>query len=194
MPAENALRFTSDPTQSATLPGHYYVDPAIFERESEQIFYKTWQFVGFTFDLKNPGDSSPPIFLIRRFSWCAARMANCMPSTMCVCVAAISCWKSRGNKTIFTCPFHAWSYDTAGELKAAGNAENVAGIHPEDFHLSEVRVDTMAMLVFVNLDVAAASLADYVPGLLEDWRKRSSSSTTSSLPTLSTSTSPPIGN
>jgi len=39
MPGENALRFTADPTTSATLPGHYYYDPEMFAREAEEIFF-----------------------------------------------------------------------------------------------------------------------------------------------------------
>ena len=50
----------------------------------------------------------------------------------------------------------------------------------------------MAMLVFVNLDPAASSLADYVPGLLEDWREKIKLFDDSS-PTPNTSTLPPTG-
>ena len=39
MLGENALRFTADPTTSATLPGHYYYDPEMFAREAEEIFF-----------------------------------------------------------------------------------------------------------------------------------------------------------
>ena len=172
MPADTALHFSPDPTRSATLPGHYYVDPEIFERESEQIFYKSWQFVGFTFDLENPGDYitadilDQKVFVVRGKDGALHAFYNVCMHRGHVLV------EGSGNKTIFTCPFHAWSYDTSGDLKAAGNSENVAGFRLEDFHLSEVRVDTMAMLVFVNLDPAASALADYVPGLLEDWREK----------------------
>ena len=172
MPSDSALRFSSDPTRSATLPGHYYYDPEIFERESEQIFYKSWQFIGFTFDLKDPGDYitadilDQKIFVVRGKDRALHAFYNVCMHRGHVLV------EGRGNKTIFTCPFHAWSYDTSGDLKAAGNAENVAGFRLDDFHLTEVRVDTMAMLVFVNLDPAASSLAGQVPGLLEDWREK----------------------
>ena len=89
---------------------------------------------------------------------------------MCVCTAATSSPKGRATKLIFTCPFHAWSYDTNGALKAAGNAENVAGFRLEDFHLAEIRVDTLAMLVLVNLDPNAPPLAEWAPGMAEHWR------------------------
>ena len=39
-------RFTTDPAESHTLPAHYYYDPAIYQREQEDIFARTWQLVG----------------------------------------------------------------------------------------------------------------------------------------------------
>ena len=75
-----------------------------------------------------------------------------------------------GNKLIITCPFHAWSYDSHGNLKAAGNAENVAGFKLEDFHLSEVQVEAFGPMVYVNLDPATPSLASQAGGLLERFR------------------------
>ena len=172
MSAETALRFTADPTTSATLPGHYYFDPAIFEREAEAIFYKSWQFVGFTFDLQNPGDFitadilDQKIFAVRGKDGDLHAFHNVCMHRGHILV------EGKGRKTIFTCPFHAWSYETSGDLKAAGNAENVDGFRLEDFHLSAIRVETLAMLVFVNLDVEASSLASQVPGLVDDWRTK----------------------
>src|SRR5690349_18414714 len=48
--------FSADAERSATLPAHYYYDPAIFAREKEAIWFKTWQFVGWTQDVRQPGD------------------------------------------------------------------------------------------------------------------------------------------
>ena len=172
MPADNALRFSPDPSRSATLPGYYYYDPTIFAREAEQIFYKSWQFVGFTFDLQDPGDYITADILDQKiFVVCGKDGELRGYYNVCMHRGHILV-EGKGNKTIFTCPFHAWSYDTTGALKAAGNAENVAGFSLDDFHLSEVRVDTLGMLVFVNLDPGAPSLAEYAPGLLEDWRQK----------------------
>ena len=35
-----------EPQHSFTLPSAYYTDPAVYEREKTEIFYKTWQYVG----------------------------------------------------------------------------------------------------------------------------------------------------
>ena len=60
--------------------------------------------------------------------------------------------------------------DLTGALKAAGNAENVAGFRYEEFGLAAVQVEVLANMVFVNLDPNAGSLADLVPGLEDDIR------------------------
>ena len=71
---------------------------------------------------------------------------------------------------MITCPFHAWTYDLEGNLKAAGNSENVAGFDAGDFCLPEIQVEELLNMVFVNLDAQAASLASMVPGFAEDVR------------------------
>ena len=162
------LRFRREPELSGTLPAHYYFDPEVFQREKEEIWFKTWQFVGYTLDLKEPGDYittellDQQILIVRGKDGPLRAFYN-----VCMHRGHILA-EGQGNKTIFTCPFHAWSYDTTGALKAAGNAENVNGFELKDFNLTEIRIETLLdMLVFVNLDPNAAPLASQVEGLTE---------------------------
>jgi choline monooxygenase len=165
-----ALKFRPDPDRSATLPASYYIDPAIYEREKEAIFFRTWQFVGFAFDLAQPGDYitadilDQKILVVRGKDKKLRAFYNVCMHRGHVLAAG------KGNKAIFTCPFHAWSYDATGALKAAGNAENVKGFRLEEFGLAEIKVETLGPLVLVNLDPTAASLADQAKGLAEHWR------------------------
>ena len=48
--------FSPDATRSSTLPREYYFDPAIYEREKTEIWYKNWIFVGTLAQLANVGD------------------------------------------------------------------------------------------------------------------------------------------
>ena len=50
------LPLTEDAQQSFTLPSSWYVDPAIYEREKEAIFYRTWQYVAHKGFFGEPGD------------------------------------------------------------------------------------------------------------------------------------------
>ena len=39
-----------------TLPGPDYYDPAIFELEKENVFFRSWMLVGLAQQIPNPGD------------------------------------------------------------------------------------------------------------------------------------------
>ena len=162
------LKFSSDPDVSATLPGRYYFDPAVYEQEREAIWFKTWQLVGYRFDLVHPGDYITADVLDQKIFVCRAKDGR-LRAFYNVCMhRGHTLLEGRGRRQLITCPFHAWTYDLAGTLKAAGNAENVAGFDSDDFALAEVKVETLANMVFVNLDRDAPSLASLTPGFEAD--------------------------
>ena len=39
----------ADPARAFTLPARYYLDPEVFEREKEAIFYRHWHYAGHLF-------------------------------------------------------------------------------------------------------------------------------------------------
>ena len=163
-------RFNADARHSATLPAYYYYDPDVFAAEKDEIWCKTWQYVGYLGDLTAPGDYiaanilDQPVFVIRAASGELRAFYN-----VCMHRGHILL-EGKGNARMITCPFHAWTYDGHGNLKAAGNAENVAGFRLEDFCLSEIQVEAFGPMVYVNLDRAAPSLASQAGGLLERFR------------------------
>ena len=165
-----SLGFSADPEHSATLPAHYYHDPNIFTREREKIFFASWQFVGFAHDLSTVGDYitaeiiNQKIFAVRTKRGGLRAFHNvCMHRGHILLEGA-------GNVRAITCPFHAWTYDLDGALKAAGNAENVAGFDHADFGLSEIAVEEFARMIFVNFDPAAMSLNAQASELADDIR------------------------
>ena len=50
-------------------------------------------------------------------------------------------------------------------MRAAGNAENVAGFDHGDFSLTPIRVETFLHMVFVNLNADAPTLVSLAGGL-----------------------------
>ena len=161
--------FHPEAERSATLPAHYYYDPDIARREKEEVFYKTWQFVGYRHDLAEAGSYltativDQPIFVVRAKDGKLRAFYN-----VCMHRGHILL-EGKGNVRMITCPFHAWTYDLEGSLKAAGNSENVAGFDHDDFCLPEIQVEELAHMVFVNLDANATSLRSQAPGLEEDF-------------------------
>ena len=159
-----------DPEQSYTLPSTYYTDPAIYEQEKEEIFFKTWQLVGYGPDLREAGDYvaatilDQPVFVVRAKDGDLRAYYN-----VCMHRGHILL-EGTGNVRMITCPFHAWTYDLDGNLKAAGNSENVAGFEHADFCLPEIQIEEFANMAFVNLDPTAPSLASQAAGLEQDMR------------------------
>ena len=163
-------RFHPDPEHSDTLPRTYYWDPDIFAREKEEIFFKTWQFVGYVSELRSPGDFvtatiiDQPVFVIRAKEGALRAYYN-----VCMHRGHILL-EGKGNVRMITCPFHAWTYDLEGNLKAAGNSENVTGFDHGDFCLPEIQVEEFGNMAYVNLDASASSLKSQAGGLEQEFR------------------------
>ncbi|MSP50969.1 MAG: aromatic ring-hydroxylating dioxygenase subunit alpha [Alphaproteobacteria bacterium] len=169
--ARRTLAFGRDPEVSATLPGNYYFDSGIYEREKEAIWSKSWLFVGYARDVERQGSYitatlfDQPVVAVRGKDGVLRSFYN-------VCMhRGHTLLEGKGQRAIITCPFHAWSYDLEGSLKAAGNAENVAGFEHRDFSLTPIKVDTFLHMVFVNFDPAARSIADTYAGFTADVRR-----------------------
>jgi choline monooxygenase len=64
-----------------------------------------------------------------------------------------------GSTRNIVCPYHAWTYDLTGRLKAARRADRMATFTTSDIGLDQDQVEVMAGFVYVNLDPAAAPLA-----------------------------------
>lgn len=171
MSAATDHAFSFDPDRAYGLPRTYYLDEEIFRRELEEIFLTTWQFVGAVQELPEPGSYfsaavvDQPLFVIRGKDGKIRAFHNVCPHRGHELVTG------RGRKTIVTCPYHAWSFDTEGALKAAGNAENVRGFDAADFALREIRTELFANLVYVNFDDGAAPIGEVMKGLDEEFRR-----------------------
>jgi choline monooxygenase len=71
-------------------------------------------------------------------------------------------WDRAGRCGNLVCRYHGWAYDLEGRLRSARDFGEVDGFDPEAFTLPPARVDTWRGLVFVNLDLEAGSLLDWL--------------------------------
>jgi phenylpropionate dioxygenase-like ring-hydroxylating dioxygenase large terminal subunit len=149
-----------------SLPACWYTDPSITVREMEQIFRKTWNYIGPAKELSRLGDyitgnvGEVPIVVIRNTTGLAGFVNVCRHRRHEV-------MKDRGNAKIMQCPYHAWTYDLAGCLKGAPRSAAEPGFRLEDYPLLPLRVEALGPFVFVNLDSNASPLASFFAGLLE---------------------------
>jgi phenylpropionate dioxygenase-like ring-hydroxylating dioxygenase large terminal subunit len=78
------------------------------------------------------------------------------------------CREAHGNTRAFRCPYHAWTYDTTGALRAIPGSD-AYGKHftLADWDLRGVRLESYRDFLFVTFDAAADSLVDYLAGARE---------------------------
>lgn len=155
-----------DASKAFTLPSWLYTDPAVFDREKAEIFYRGWVCLAHVSELRETGDyvtgciADQGVFVVRGRDGKIVGFYN-------VCQhRAHELLQGKGNvKAVITCPYHAWAYGLDGELRTVRNCADVADFNKGDFRLVPVAVEEVCGLVFVNLDVGASPLRDQAPGL-----------------------------
>ncbi len=152
------------------LDARYYTDPEVFAAENEGLLARTWQFAGHASQLKNAGDyfcfeiAGQNLFCIRDGAGAVRAYYN-------VCQhRAHELVSGTGNCRLIVCPYHAWSYDLEGRLRAGPNLKAVPGIDRDAIRLSEVRAETFCGFVFVNLDPDADPMQSWFPDVEDQLR------------------------
>ncbi|MFQ5567194.1 MAG: aromatic ring-hydroxylating dioxygenase subunit alpha [Paracoccaceae bacterium] len=159
----NAPSVVKDPIR--TLDAGYYTDPAIYRRSVENIFFRTWQYVCHATHIPEPGDYyaftllDQDLFVTRGRDGAVRCFYN-------VCQhRGHSLVKGSGRARVLVCPYHAWTYELDGKLRAAPGSKATEGFDRSQICLTEVRADTFLGFIFVNLDDDAAPMAETYPGV-----------------------------
>lgn len=71
----------------------------------------------------------------------------------------------KGNTRVVVCPYHSWTYELTGGLRAGPNIKSVPGFERDRICLTEVRTEDFLGFIFVNLDDDAAPMDDWYPGV-----------------------------
>jgi len=165
---DRSLRSFID-TEHGTLSRELYVNPDIFQQELEQIFGRCWLFLGHESLVPNPGDfmitrmGTEEVVLVRdrKDKQIRAFLNSCMHRREKVCRY------DQGNALVFTCPFHAWTYDTKGKLVGANGINHPNSyngeLHKEDWGLVEVaQFKNFYGTLWATWDRNAPSFEDYL--------------------------------
>ena len=168
---EAELKIETDIARAWTLPSSLYWERSVFAREKEKIFLRTWQVVGHSSQVANPGDYftidlvGEPLVIVRgldghlRGFYNVCRHRAGPPAEGC------------GSRKLFRCGYHGWTYSLDGSLLNATEIEGVENFRAEDFSLMPVRLEEWFNLIFVNLDPAARPLLEFLGELPVQARK-----------------------
>jgi phenylpropionate dioxygenase-like ring-hydroxylating dioxygenase large terminal subunit len=148
-----------------TTPWSWYRDPAVLEREEDEIFRRTWQYVGVLGEQNVvPGWAGRvPVVVVRDETGAERAFVNVCRHRGSVVV------EEPGSRKTLQCGYHAWTYGLDGSLRTAPRAEELGD--RSDLGLVELRLGAWGPFRFVNVDGDAPPLEDVlgeVPAMLAE--------------------------
>ncbi len=158
------------PPQRPTLvPAERYYSAAFAQLEVERMWPKVWQLACTADHVAEPGDyfeyrcGPHSVLIVRGDDGTLRAFQNvCRHRGNSLCAGAGSDLRE------LRCGYHGWTWDLAGTLKRVPNRKGFGTLAMAERPLFAVRVDTWERLVFVNLDLAAPPLADYLEAVPAD--------------------------
>jgi choline monooxygenase len=150
---------------AATLPARFYFGADTLAAERENIFAKTWQFVGRTDQLPQPGSyfttelMSEPLLIVRDqagelrgfYNVCRHRAGRPVEGAGC--------------RSSLRCSYHGWTYALDGRLIGVPEFDGVEQFDKVDYGLRPVRVATWEQFIFVNLSDESEALPAFLGDL-----------------------------
>ncbi|KRE38965.1 hypothetical protein ASG73_00940 [Janibacter sp. Soil728] len=153
-------------TDDWEVSGAIYRDPEIFDLEMEQIFSKTWVYVGHESEIPEGGDyktahiANQPVIVSRSsddggisvmFNRCRHR-------------GSAVCQQETGNSNFFRCSYHGWTYSSAGRLVGVPFDDGYGeGFDKSAFGLVHVaKVESYRGFIFASLSDEVPPLEDFL--------------------------------
>ncbi|GGN39356.1 aromatic ring-hydroxylating oxygenase subunit alpha [Streptomyces fuscichromogenes] len=146
--------------------GSLYTDPALFEREMDRIFHRTWVWVAHESEIPKAGDFKTawvgrrPVIVTRDRRGGVNVLLN-----RCRHRGASVCETPKGNGNGFTCPYHAWSYSLDGALRGIPYPEGYEDVvEKKDLPLQRLKAGSYAGMVFASFSEDVEPLEDFLGG------------------------------
>jgi choline monooxygenase len=148
-----------DITRARTLPGAFYRDPQAWERARERVFARSWQWLGDTGDVVQPGSLSPrellpgcldePLLLARD----AHGVLRCL-SNVCTHRANLLV-KAPCRAEQIRCGYHSRRFDMAGRMTFMPEFEGAQDFPAPSDHLPQVPFGVFGTHAFAAVDPVA---------------------------------------
>lgn len=156
-----------------------YRDPRVFDVELQQIFERSWVYVGHESQIAHEGDyvtsriGSQPVIVTRSKEGGINVLLN-----VCRHRANALCREERGNSLNFRCPYHGWTYTNTGQLIGVSDRPR----YPEGFTTDGLdlmhapSIGSYRGLIFASLKADVSGLAEHlapVKAHIDLWADRS---------------------
>ncbi|MEH7403205.1 aromatic ring-hydroxylating dioxygenase subunit alpha [Gottfriedia acidiceleris] len=160
----NYLNETVKPDEGV-IPAYLLGDKAVYELEHEKVFLKTWVFLGHESEIPNPGD-----FMTRELAGYSIIISRESMGeinafyNMCTHRGMKLCRADKGNKTLFTCPYHGFNFKNTGELVGVPLQKDIYGerLDRSKMGLHQVKLESYKGLLFGNWDENAEPLEEFL--------------------------------
>lgn len=150
--------------EGRTLPSAWYTDSTIFELERRLIFGRSWQYIGGAEQVSKPGDyftsevAGVPVLLVRgKDNELRAFLNMCRHRHHPVVMGA-------GNRPLFTCFYHAWTYGLDGALLRAPRSEELPSFDMSSLGLRSIAVAVWGDMLFVDVSGTSPPLEETLGG------------------------------
>jgi nitrite reductase/ring-hydroxylating ferredoxin subunit len=153
---------------AVTIPTHRYTSDAFATLEHDRLWPRVWQLACSVDHVASAGDFhelriGPISVLVVRGDDHELRAFQ----NACRHRGSSLCEGTGAGLTELRCPFHRWSYDLTGRLREVPSRREFGALDNYS-NLVPVQVDTWGPLVFVNLDVDAEPLRDFLGAVPDD--------------------------
>ncbi len=172
-PATQHIELDEDHAHLGTgpIPAGPYYQPEYFDLEREAIFRRTWLQIAHISELPEPGSFIVRPVEIARASILITRGRDGEIRAfhnVCTHRGTQLVSDDSGKRSLFSCPYHMWTFSDDGELRSAPDFERFY-VDKSQCSLSKVAVDVCAGLVFINLDSSPEqSLREYLGPFAEE--------------------------
>ena len=158
------------------LPAKSYTDRDFWEKECDTVLSNGWLFIGFVHEFNKAGDVQPifiagkPILLIKNENNEITAFHNVCSHR---CLKLVNEKKNIGK--LIRCPYHTWSYDLQGNLKAAPHIGGINNHKPKGFNfkkhgLKPIRIHIWNDWIFINLSGKAKKFQKYAKPLFSKFK------------------------
>ena len=145
--------------RASTAPASWYTEPKWLQEEARIVFGTNWLHVANLHQVKAPGDYisgtilKRPYIVVRGEDGVLRAFYNVCSHHAARVVDGSGCGST------FTCPYHAWEFDTLGRLRKAVKMKGIKDFRPKDYGLKPIRCDTLGHLVMLDFGGQAESLS-----------------------------------